>query len=364
MDFPIGYIQRAFKVYIKNYGHSYNIEVITELITRLQMKDRGKEQKIEMKEKGVQRNVQWIPFKSHMGMNEAMKLRVGDKIDYRDQVGRFLHAIIIQKNGTNLKVRYDGLSEKWDSWSDFTKELFRFAAPRSISKRPAHRFKCIKLGSYIDVNPKQMHSGWKRGEVKRLHKTSGQVLIGYHNADEAKDCLNWAHLDDETEIAPYLTKVKNYAVASNDGSALAQGIVGEPTNTEMGKAMSSELRRVKEENGKLLKANDKLEQQLRDLKRKMDALECNPERISAMNTEQLNQAKARWHKNIELIEEEERLLMENSLNCIACRDVKKNISFMDGCDHFVLCNECESKMETKKCPVCNMKYTKIKKLNV
>eukprot|EP01084_Bolivina_argentea_P086764 156792_1 len=42
MGFPSNYIQRAFKVYEKNYGHKYNVEVITEIIVRLQNKDKKK----------------------------------------------------------------------------------------------------------------------------------------------------------------------------------------------------------------------------------------------------------------------------------------------------------------------------------
>jgi len=42
MGFQANYIQRAFKVYEKNYGHSYNVEVITEIIVRLQNKDKQK----------------------------------------------------------------------------------------------------------------------------------------------------------------------------------------------------------------------------------------------------------------------------------------------------------------------------------
>eukprot|EP01083_Nonionella_stella_P312601 1118699_1 len=42
MGFEPNYMQRAFKVYEKNYGHSYNVEVITEIIIRLQNKDQVK----------------------------------------------------------------------------------------------------------------------------------------------------------------------------------------------------------------------------------------------------------------------------------------------------------------------------------
>eukprot|EP01084_Bolivina_argentea_P122286 216702_1 len=40
MGFTVNYIKRAFKVYEKNYGDQYNIFVITEIIVRLQNKDK------------------------------------------------------------------------------------------------------------------------------------------------------------------------------------------------------------------------------------------------------------------------------------------------------------------------------------
>eukprot|EP01084_Bolivina_argentea_P268927 456916_1 len=42
LGFQKNYIGRAFKVYEKNYGFSYNIEVMTEIIVRLQNKDKLK----------------------------------------------------------------------------------------------------------------------------------------------------------------------------------------------------------------------------------------------------------------------------------------------------------------------------------
>ena len=42
MGFQSNYVTRAFKVYEKNYGYSYNVEVITEIIVRLQNKDKAR----------------------------------------------------------------------------------------------------------------------------------------------------------------------------------------------------------------------------------------------------------------------------------------------------------------------------------
>ena len=143
-------------------------------------------------------------FESHMQLQDAFKLKVHDKIDHRDQVGRFVYATVSEKQGTNLKIHYDGWSRKWDTWSDFQKEIHRFAKAGSISKRPAHRFKQLKKGDYVDINPTQRHPGWKCGEIRRLDQKSGQVQVVYESAD--KNYLYWAHLDNKHEIAEFTSR--------------------------------------------------------------------------------------------------------------------------------------------------------------
>lgn len=46
---------------------------------------------------------------------------------YSDQVGRFCYATIVEKSGSNLKIHYPGWKKKWDRWSDWKKEIHRFA---------------------------------------------------------------------------------------------------------------------------------------------------------------------------------------------------------------------------------------------
>eukprot|EP01084_Bolivina_argentea_P183745 317026_1 len=53
MGFQKNYIIRAFEVYEKNYGHSYNIEVITEIINHLQNED-NKHIKSQVNQQAVQ----------------------------------------------------------------------------------------------------------------------------------------------------------------------------------------------------------------------------------------------------------------------------------------------------------------------
>eukprot|EP01084_Bolivina_argentea_P268926 456913_1 len=217
LGFQKNYIGRAFKVYEKNYGFSYNIEVMTEIIVRLQNKDklklnisnRHQYQKAPQiqQSKTSDDNVDNIPpFVSHLTLKEASKLRIHDKIDHRDQVGRFVFGTISEKKGTNLKIHYDGwMSKKWDTWSDFSLEIHRFARADSISKRPAHRFRHLKKGDYVDINPTQRHPGWKCGEIRRLDQKSGQIQVVYEAVDN-KNYLYWAHLDNVNEIAEFTAK--------------------------------------------------------------------------------------------------------------------------------------------------------------
>merc|ERR1712228_870992 len=105
----------------------------------------------------------------------------------------------------------------------------------------------------------------------------------------------------------------------------------------------------------------KVKQQRDALQKKVDELEYKPERIKAMSLEELSKTKDRLLSKIKLVENAERLLMDNTLKCVICKENNKNISFMDGCDHVAVCNECESKMTNKCCPICRVRYTRTKK---
>ena len=144
------------------------------------------------------------PFESHLSMKDAFKLKVHDGIDHRDGVGRFVNAIIQEVRGTNLKIHYVEWSRKWNTWNDFSKELYRFAKAGSISRRPAHRFKELKEGDYVDINPLLKHPGWKCAEIRKTDKTSGQIQVVYEEHD--KNYLYWTHLDNCREIAEFTSK--------------------------------------------------------------------------------------------------------------------------------------------------------------
>ena len=142
-----------------------------------------------------------------MKVTTARSLNVDDKIDHQYKSGPFVYATVCDKQGTNLKIHYDG----WfriilDVCSDFTEELHRFAVAGSISKRPAHRFKQLTKGDFVDVNPSR-HPGWKCSEVVNLDEESGQVQLIYEENNETYLC--WSHFDDESKIAEIFAKSRN-----------------------------------------------------------------------------------------------------------------------------------------------------------
>ncbi|ETO34368.1 HECT-domain (ubiquitin-transferase) [Reticulomyxa filosa] len=148
-----------------------------------------------------------------MTFEEAERLRPTEKVDHRDEVGRYLLAMIRKKEGTRLLVHYEGWDNKWDIWSDYSKELNRFAVAESISHKPNTRLQQLQVGSYVDINPILRHPGWKTGQIRRMDKHSGQVQVLYK--ESTQEFLCWTHLNNPQEIAPFMTKTKRSSQKSN-----------------------------------------------------------------------------------------------------------------------------------------------------
>ena len=144
---------------------------------------------------------------------DAFKLKVGDKVDHRHTTGFFVYATVLEKQGTKLKIHYDGWSHLKDTWSDFQTGIDRFAKAGSISKRPAHRFKRLKKGDYVDINPIRFFMpGWKSGEI--LSRFNGQVQVGFQCA--GRSYIYGSHLDNGYEIAEFASRSGTVHAAQAD----------------------------------------------------------------------------------------------------------------------------------------------------
>merc|ERR1712130_916456 len=103
--------------------------------------------------------------------------------------------------------------------------------------------------------------------------------------------------------------------------------------------------------------NDELKKKDDELKKTKNGLDYKLERINTMNSADLKNLQTILHDKIKMVENAKESLMDNALNCVVCKDKKKNIVFMDGCDHVAVCDDCENKMQRKCCPLCNAPYT-------
>jgi len=165
-------------------------------------------------------------FIPHMSLEKARRLKVGDTIDHRDDVGKSLKSRIMGFNRENDKfiIHYEGWAEKWDTESDPVKELWRFSDYKTLSQRPVYRKDLADLrnGDMIDIYPRK-HPGWKIGTIRRLDiskkngkRISGQVQVRYKVEDltvrsidqmsKSKEYLFWVHLDNPGEVAPFPTR--------------------------------------------------------------------------------------------------------------------------------------------------------------
>eukprot|EP01083_Nonionella_stella_P140270 429757_1 len=63
------------------------------------------------------------------------------------------------------------------------------------------------------------------------------------------------------------------------------------------------------------------------------------------------------------IRKERTRLLERRFSCIVCLERPKNI-LIDGCNHVILCQQCESKLHPKICPMCKAAYSSIKKIHI
>eukprot|EP01084_Bolivina_argentea_P124863 221259_1 len=145
-------------------------------------------------------------YVQHMSIEQASKLTINDKIDHRDRVGRFLEALIVDMKGSMLKIRYAGFGD--EVWSDYKKELNKFATYKSISKRsellPNNRFLVDykKHRRFYDILPAGGKE-WKLGEVIEFDRKSGQVKFFYYMKGYR---MWWIHCDNEKELQPLNTK--------------------------------------------------------------------------------------------------------------------------------------------------------------
>ncbi len=231
--------------------------------------------------------------------------------------------------------------------------------------------------------------------------------VCYDSTNRHGNDIVWAHLDDQQEIAIFGSRSSRKRRNMNQTD---QRMILEPArkrqklsensnnrNYRMNAPNSNshdlrrfhEERRSKEYAVKIEKENKSLKTQIIELKellnaknnnsnlklgkeesKKLEFVKLSLNNIDTLNEDELNELETNTYNkitelqnNIKSIKEAKERLLDDKLRCIACLKNQKNI-VIQGCNHFDLCDECESKLSQKTCPRCQASYNNIIKLNV
>eukprot|EP01084_Bolivina_argentea_P141274 248257_1 len=139
-----------------------------------------------------------MPFPKPLTLEQANKLKVNDFVDHQctgvqytgvpcvQYKGFVVGAQIVEKNGTELKLTYQGWSyttgEQFIVYSDYSQCLYKFYPAWSISGRSPESDNEFKQGDFVDVNI--MNSGWRVGRISDTYKN--QFKISYKDTNNVQ----------------------------------------------------------------------------------------------------------------------------------------------------------------------------------
>eukprot|EP01084_Bolivina_argentea_P155152 270401_1 len=99
------------------------------------------------------------------------------------------------------------------------------------------------------------------------------------------------------------------------------------------------------------------------LKKEIKKLNCSEKEICKLNLQELNELETKLKNGLNVIYEVKEKLYKSRFYCILCEKNQKNV-LINQCNHFVLCSECEKKLEPRKCPICRVRFTQTTKLKL
>lgn len=136
-----------------------------------------------------------ISFPLHLSLEDGASLDIGSIIDHRDESGRFVLAKVIDRRGSSLRIHYDGWGSKYDCWSNYKREIHRFARAGFVSRRKSVLTQYVFKDSPIKIKPRGISKKWLSGKIYLVDPRSGQV--------EVRGALKepyWVHIEDTEEV--------------------------------------------------------------------------------------------------------------------------------------------------------------------
>lgn len=160
--------------------------------------------------------------------------------------------------------------------------------------------------------------------------------------------------------------LKKGAVDTNALKAELDRTRNERTRWEGGyKTLKAEFDEYKAQSAHSLKSlqsqYDQLNRENEDLWRSKDeSIKYRLERAHDLEMHELDRLKTDLAEGLDTVQKEQ----DTRAKCSICYDKPKDIYFIDGCDHLVICSDCERGMVTKLCPQCAAPYTTCKQLRL
>jgi len=128
---------------------------------------------------------------------EAQQLTVGQIIDLKDEVDRWLPAEVTAVDDNMLSFHFKGWDTKWDKTYDIKTRYVIMAPGYSRSRGKTERLPDLDVGSKLDVC---FEKKWQEGEVK---KTASGQRIAIDNsipADSSQVHASWSHENNCTVV--------------------------------------------------------------------------------------------------------------------------------------------------------------------
>ena len=172
---------------------------------------------------GTSEDQNYVPsFPQSLSLIQARNLNVGDNIDFRDDNGRYVVAIVTKQEGSHLALHSMNDDGHFQCDIEDENQLKRIFTLGSIANRQAHRLQHLQIGDLVDFIPKLEHrrkySDYSRqgrysycmrgicGEI--MKRELGQIQVRYRHSERNRSynwirSLCWTHLDNVNEVGPW-----------------------------------------------------------------------------------------------------------------------------------------------------------------
>lgn len=140
---------------------------------------------------------------------------------------------------------------------------------------------------------------------------------------------------------------------------------GHDEDQEALKKAVAENRKLSDINSSLKQRVDEYEEANQRMNDRLDLLNgtASADKWNTLDLHQLNGLENKLQSGIGRVQAARSKLLEQRFLCIVCLDAPKD-TMIDGCNHLILCQECENKLQPKMCPICQTQYESVSKVHV